>query len=838
MSRLGAAVLATTDRAEQRADWRVERLVSLMGGQWLAGEWDADRLLVLPRPGGQLTRVLRCVVAGCPSDRHGASQLCHLHRRQFAGSTRADIEDWLGSGEPVPVERRRCSEQRCVVTDGGGAGCPRPATGPRRICNAHVTAWALREARGVGFEEFLARARPLPDLGPCLAACCYLGAAHRESGLCEIHFQVWRRDGRPTGRAFTSWAARVRQPANSRVLSLRGLPALVGVELLYAIGCRAADQVSVVTGGMRPWVDQLRASGTTSVTEFDLAQLDDIGDAHHVRFARFTVDRVRLAYADVETERGRDVWDLRLFGQAGHRHLDFTGIRQRWLRAATKSWAGVTIGRVGEQAIGHRVGSVAVLSAVLAAGPGGGDDPAVLGRADVERFLARVHTPGFRPFGRPFGVRATVATVEECALMIREARDLGLLPTLGPTFAFRRGDARHRMIGEGPGRALPAHVVAQLDVHLDLLAAVPGGASTTRHATLGALGERAGMIAVLAYQLLKGTGRRVAEVASLRLDCLDVDEHGKDVLVYDNHKAGRLGRRLPLADPALVTAIRVQQTWVTRRFPDTPADRLWLLPRPHKNVDGTHHLGGGQIRAWIRAWADRIPRLDAGPRDQHGEPVPFPRGSIHPHALRHTYAQTLADQGVPPSVLRDLMDHRSLTATLGYYRVGDARKREAMDALARHAVDNLGVTRPADAQAPRVACLRERLSWVAVPMGKCSEPTNVPAGGQTCPIRYQCAGCPHFESDPSFLPELRGYADQLRREREAMLAAGAADWAIEGVSRQLDVIVGHVRAHEQALEALPDDKRVLVEDASAILRKARQSMPVPFSQRRKDPPHG
>jgi len=72
---------------------------------------------------------------------------------------------------------------------------------------------------------------------------------------------------------------------------------------------------------------------------------------------------------------------------------------------------------------------------------------------------------------------------------------------------------------------------------------------------------------------------------------------------------------------------------------------------------------------------------------------------------------------------------------------------------------------------------------VAVPTGKCSEPTNVRAGRGACPIRYQCAGCGHFESDPSFLPELRAYADQLRREREAMLAAGAAEWATtaEGV---------------------------------------------------------
>jgi len=32
-------------------------------------------------------------------------------------------------------------------------------------------------------------------------------------------------------------------------------------------------------------------------------------------------------------------------------------------------------------------------------------------------------------------------------------------------------------------------------------------------------------------------------------------------------------------------------------------------------------------------------------------------------------------------VLRDLMDHRSLSTTLGYYRVGEARKRAAMELL-------------------------------------------------------------------------------------------------------------------------------------------------------------
>jgi hypothetical protein len=233
----------------------------------------------------------------------------------------------------------------------------------------------------------------------------------------------------------------------------------------------------------------------------------------------------------------------------------------------------------------------------------------------------------------------------------------------------------------------------------------------------------------------------------------------------------------------------------------------------------------------MRTWVKRIPRIDAGPRDTHGEPVAFTRSAIHPHAFRHTYAQTLADQGVEPSVLRDLMDHRSLSTTLGYYRVGDARKRAAMDALAGHTIDNRGVTRPVHAEPSRSPASTRRCPGWRCRWGKCAEPTNVRAGGQACPIRYQCASCPHFKSDPSYLPEFRGYADDLRRQREAMLAADAADWATDGVTRQLDVIVGHVRTHEQLLASLPTAQRTLIEDTSTTVRKARQSVPVAFGHR-------
>lgn len=827
-----AARVTVAPAPDETSDWRIERLISLMGVCWLEGEWDPERQLVVPAAGGRLTRVLRCAVENCPSDAYGSSPLCARHRRQFAASAADDLDAWLSNGDPELFRRRRAIDQVCVVTGADGQACPRPAQGRFKLCNAHVVAWANRRAKGVSFESFISRAEPRSDLGPCVAACCYLRMTHPERGLCETHLQLWRAAGRPADQAFDKFTAGVRQPISSRVLSLRGLPELVRLELVYAIGCRAADQVSVVMGGMRPWVDQLRAAGLSSVTEFDLNELEHVGDRGHVRFARFTVDRVRLAYGDPEDERAKDIWDLRLFGSDGRRRLDFTAIRQRWLREATKGWAAATIGRVGDGVLSHRVGSIAVLSAVLASGPCGGEDPMVLGRTDIDRFLARVQSPGFAPADRPFGARAKAAVIEECGLMLREARELGLLENLGATFAFRRGDRSPRVPEEPPGRALPAGVVAQLDAQLEALSAVPGSSGAARVATLGVLGEHAGEVAVLVYKLLKGTGRRVGEVASLRLECLDVDEQGKEVLVYDNHKAARMGRRLPLADSELVLAIRAQQDWVRARFPRTPAEQLWLFPRPHKNSDGTNHFSASLVNAWMRGWIERIERIDAGPLNDRGGPVPFDRSAIHPHAFRHTYAQTMADSGVAPSVLRDLMDHRSLSATLGYYQVGETRKREAMDLVARHTIDNRGITRPVAGELSVPAHLREHLSWVAVPMGKCSEPTNVRSGGQSCPIRYQCAGCPHFESDPSYLPELCAYADDLRKEREAMLASGAADWAVAHVVRQIEIVVSHISTHERLLERLAGPERAAIKEASVTLRKARQSVPVAFGRRR------
>ena len=839
MSAIPAPQLRPETAVEPSIDRRLTVMRCLVIADWLPGEWDPVRLLLIPRQDGLMARRRVCVVPDCPALRdYPASSMCKGHQNQLARSGAASVEEWLAAGGPVPLPRR-LGDESCVVVGADGTGCPRPAREPRDLCVAHNGTWVKQRARGVTFEAFLASARPLPSYGDCTAGSCYRVAACG-LGLCDAHYKRWIGDGSPRGDAFDRWRRRARQPSNRRILSLRGLPELVRLEVLYGVQRRVAEQIKTGPENMSTFVDHLRAAEVASVLDFDMGLVDGERNRDHGRFARFVVNRVTLAYRDPESELTGDCWDLRVLGRRGQ--LDFTPITQDWLRDGVKQWAAATMGRLKDTVtLQVRVRAMGVLSKILATGPGGGDNPAALNRRDVDRFLLRMKAVS-SPNTGTMSPNSAFHIAKSCGLVIREATEMGFLPGLNPTFLFRRGDTHWPIIEEEEGRALPAHVVAQLDNHTALLTQTPGAAEDSprkpAHRSLGVLGERAGTVAVLAYLLLKGTGRRVGEIASLHLDCLDVDEHGKAVLIYDNHKASRMRRRLPLADSDLVAAIAEQQTWVATRFPATPRERLWLLPRANKNADGTVHIAGGQLLMWLRAWVDNIPVIDAGVAGADGQPVAFDRSAITCHAFRHTYAQTLADEGVPPSVLRDLMDHRNMDTTLGYYKVNETKKRQAMELLARHTVDNLGATRPTQQPQSRAAELREQLSWVAVPMGKCSEPTNVRAGGQACPIRYQCAGCPHFESDPSYLPDLRVYADDLRREREMLLAMGAAHWVIANVAGQLDVIVDHIGRHEQLLQGLPAEQRDAVEDASRTVRKARQSVPVAFGRRQKSADDG
>jgi integrase len=617
---------------------------------------------------------------------------------------------------------------------------------------------------------------------------------------------------------------------------LVGLDATVLNEVLFGIQASVAEGRRVMLQVLRPAVALLRRAGARTVTDVDTAGRDPVR-----WFLRFTVDRVRLARSSPETEHANDVWDLRVWGAKGQ--LSFIGggvchrntseptrpITQPWLMATAKAWAAEALIRMTTGPVRAAIAAVGLWSEHLGRRPDCGTDPAALSHRDIEAFLARL---GHLHQAGKLSASARDRNIHTVAKFLRDCREMGLtqvgreLASLPNDVVIRAAErpANPRRDDE-VGKALPDTVIAQLlaPTSLDLLEDLAG-------ATLRA-----------AVELGAGVGRRTAELCGLAFDCLDYDDHvdvdgarqRSPVLIHDMPKVNKTGCRLPIHERE-ATIIRAQQARVTAQFPATPQPRLVLFPRPLTNPDGTRPLGTAQLQRVMHQWVNALPRLDAAKRDSAGRPVPFPRDAVTPYAFRHTFAQRHADAGTPLDTLKDLLGHDTVRTTLGYYRVTAKRKREAQNRLGPLQLDRAGrLARPGVNTLADTERLRDDVGQVAVPFGVCTEPTNVAAGGHSCPFRHRCSGCEYFRTDPSFQPELRAYLAQLLADRERLAIAlpALAEWARRDASPsddEIDAVRRLVRANDQAVAALDERDRHAIDEAITVIRKHRATLDVTF----------
>ncbi|WP_030196369.1 hypothetical protein [Streptomyces sp. NRRL S-87] len=275
-----------------------------------------------------------------------------------------------------------------------------------------------------------------------------------------------------------------------------------------------------------------------------------------------------------ETERVKDVWDMSVFGHAGT--LPFTAIRQRALREAMKVWVYDDLPRRrNKNAVHHAraiISAVALLSDSLRLQrPDRGEVPARWGRADIVGFINRMGhltSTGKLSPARRLAFTRFVRRVQVRFRTLGLTGPGGLLEGMPVDFALGPEDMPDEPEATEAGRDLPEEVMRALCAHLDRLEEMTNAG--TRVAT----------------ELLIDTGRRPDEIYTLALDCLEADPDGAPVLIYDNHKACRLGRRLPIGAETAAT-IRRQQERIRARFPNVAPARLKLLPRPKTNPEGT-----------------------------------------------------------------------------------------------------------------------------------------------------------------------------------------------------------------------------------------------------------
>jgi len=758
--------------------------------------WD-PRLAVLSLPAGHRLAGRRvCRVEGCAANvHHRILEVCH---RCFTRLTDLGFSaDQLASGVGLPAAP--VAPEHCAV---GGCQFP-PTVRGAALCEPHAR--RLRQRRPpMSVEQFVAdsRVRGLPPPAACLVRAC-TRPADGAAGYCSTHYQRWRVAGRAApGLDALAWQDAESGVAEPGQVSLRGLPSTVVVEVLFGLCQRLGAGAKLSAVSLRAVCDQLRRRRVGSISECE-------GERFPTKAARSLhrafVRDVRRALGDPSGEVHKATWDLAIFGHPGN--LSFAGISQGWLASAAKAWAAEELPRHrggGASRVKSTVSSLAMVSEHLRLRPDHGLLPEALGRHDIEGFcnrLAYLESTGkisrYRRNLISRDVRSALAQIRALGLT-RPGRPAA---GLAGDFAIERADIAADPERGQAGRDLPAEILALLCDNLGILG--PPEVCT-------------------AVQILIDTGRRPEEVISLGWGCLARDSDGGAVLVYDNAKADRLGRRLPISEATAAVVIS-QQDRVRSRFPHTPLSELKLLPAPRRNPEGKRPISISMLEGRHRNWVDGLPEL------HRADGVVFDKAKAVPYAYRHTYAQRHADAGVPIDVLADLLDHRSYTVTRCYYRIGEDRRRAAIDRVAALSFDRHGKHIWRDAQVLLESeHARYSVGEVAVPYGVCAEPSNVKAGGNACPFRFRCVGCDHFRTDVSHLPDLQAYLDDLLRNRERVRAAtDVDDWArAEAMPSEKEVtrvrrLIARVRA---GLDELTPEERTQVDDAVATIRRHRAVM--------------
>jgi len=777
---------------------------------WRAGEWDGEALLFTGDLDSARTAAWPCRTPGCPTATRRPSGRCDGCRR-----ARVDTGlSWAGfdAAPPPrgtrPLRRGSCSVPGCE----GDLHCS-------GLCFRHERAWGKDRTEPVA--AFIARARPLIRAAECRVAGCDRESIARR-GLCRFHDQRLHRRGLLTGDELAAWVASERPRLGVHQFSLAGLPELLRAELLYALQQR--DQAPPPLDPTEVRILLARLGRTASLRGIDVQAVCESGGTQYNATTRGLLrdllrhlDQAWAQYTGADPFAG-DVWQAAVLGlhvnssrrwPAAQGVIDLRVIELAWLREIVKDWARATrpyLQRLRETLRACQAASHALVAA-------GRTDPVGLGAGDFTRILQTISTQR-RADGSLYSAGHRNLMIYQFCQVIEYGRASGLMEAVPGPF---RPATRHR-VHDDPnedelGKALPDMVIRQLDAHLHLLG--PAG----RAGPIPAAGLQ--LMHQTIYQILRDTGRRPGEVVSLRTGCIEVIG-GQHNLIYDNHKAARMRRRLPITSQTAAIIMAWQRHRASLRVP--PALDRWLFPSPLLRARQSRgHVTPASVARAFKNWMAQIGTIDSELPGPDGTPAPFDVSLITPYALRHSYAQRHADAGVPVDVLKELMDHVSVTTTMGYYRISLKRKQQAIRSVSPLATDAAG--NPAPFTSPAAY---QRAS-VAVPFGNCTEPSNVKAGGGACPIRFQCAGCGFYRPDPSYLPALEQHIASLRADRETALAIGAADYVLANLAAQITAFTAVADTMRRTLSGLDPAQRAEVEEASRILRRTRAARTLPLT---------
>jgi hypothetical protein len=317
-----------------------------------------------------------------------------------------------------------------------------------------------RRARRQTVEAFVAghprlgAPKPRPSFGRCLVDDCRRWAISG-LGFCRVCHRRWHHIAtadRASVRERSLAAGPWQPPLDGWRAVMPAVPGLVEWQLLAGL------QLLIEPYGVTMALDRL-AMAWAHVARARVGSVRELGDLPGTypsqRALEVAMIAARRLTTTPEEERAKDVWDLGVFGLGEKRAMDFTGLRQRWLRESVK---GYTIERLSSRKLrtAHRdLGWMRHLSEYLEAREDRGEQPSALTREDMTAFLSwlRIRVPDSNTRNLIVG-----ATRRNVAFARRQLAQSGQAAEhIGGGFQLYHEDLPQRTLRDPdePGRALP-----------------------------------------------------------------------------------------------------------------------------------------------------------------------------------------------------------------------------------------------------------------------------------------------------------------------------------------------------------------------------------------------
>lgn len=261
--------------------------------------------------------------------------------------------------------------------------------------------------------------------------------------------------------------------------------------------------------------------------------------------------------------------------------------------------------------------------------------------------------------------------------------------------------------------------------------------------------------------LLENVGMRPNELCQLKLDCLKYDTEGGSYLEYYQSKT-RCYNRIPISD-TLVTLIQEQQAYVKATFQNP----VYLF-----QISDTKPIGQESV-----ARALNYLSYDNHIIDETGKPYRFKL-----HRFRHTVATRYAREGMSPSMLREMLGHKSIRSMMSYIHFNQTLNDEKIQAFLKTEDDFLLQQFQGTGQEPLEKA-------TPLPNGFCTSE-------ELCDTALLCYSCGMFSTDTLDRDKLHQYRNCLEQAEQQA--------ALEGHKRQEENLKQIRLALEKTLKGEPN----------------------------------